>query len=59
MAMWAFFEERVAVVMALRETSVIFGAVIGAVIFREAFGKRRIFAAVLIAIGAVALNLAH
>ena len=59
LAMWAFCEERVAVVMALRETSVIFGAVIGAVIFREAFGKRRIFAAVLIAIGAVALNLAH
>lgn len=57
LAMWAFSQERVAVVMALRETAVIFGAVLGALVFKEAFGLRRLFASLLIAAGAICLNL--
>ncbi|MBX9942727.1 MAG: DMT family transporter, partial [Reyranella sp.] len=38
-------------VVALRETSVIFGAVLGAVVLKEGFGRRRIAAAVLVAAG--------
>ncbi len=38
-------------VVALRETSVIFGAVLGAVVLKEGFGRRRIVAAVLVAAG--------
>jgi drug/metabolite transporter (DMT)-like permease len=44
-------------VSALRETSVIFGAMIGAVVFREGFGPRRVAAAGLVALGIVALSL--
>lgn len=58
MAMWAFYAERLSVVMALRETAVIFGALIGAIIFKEAFGHRRVLASILIASGAVWLNIA-
>jgi len=58
MAMWAFYAERVSVVMALRETAVVFGAIIGTVVFKEAFGRRRVLAATLIAGGAVWLNVA-
>ncbi len=57
-AMWAFYAERLSVVMALRETAVIFGALIGAIIFKEAFGRRRVLASILIASGAVWLNIA-
>ena len=53
MAMWAFGQEQFAVVMALRETAVIFGALIGAFLFKKAYGRRRIFASLLIAAGAV------
>ena len=56
MAMWAFSQEQVAIVMALRETAVIFGAIIGAFVFKEAYGHRRIFASLLIATGAIFLN---
>lgn len=38
-------------VTALRETSVIFGVLIGAIYFNEGFGPRRIFAALLVALG--------
>jgi len=44
-------------VAALRETSLIFGTVIGAMAFREPFGRRRIAAAILVAAGVVALAL--
>lgn len=44
-------------VAALRESSLIFGTVIGAVVFREAFGVRRIIAATFVAAGIVALAL--
>ena len=40
-----------AMVSSLRETSVIFAALIGTLVFREAFGRQRIIAAVLVACG--------
>lgn len=42
-------------VTALRETSVIFGAAIGAIFFKEGFGPRRVAAAILIVAGVGAL----
>src|SRR5260370_33834448 len=42
-------------VSALRETSVIFGAVLGMIVLREGFGPRRIAAAVLVTVGIVLL----
>jgi drug/metabolite transporter (DMT)-like permease len=42
---------------ALRETSVIFGAAIGAVVLHEGFGFRRIVAAAMVALGMVLLAL--
>lgn len=43
-------------VAALRETSVVFAAILGAVFMGEMFGQRRIIAAILIATGAIALK---
>ena len=45
----------IAPVAALRESSVLFSALIGTVAFGEPFGPRRIAAAALVAIGVVAL----
>ena len=42
-------------VSAVRETSVIFGAVLGTLVLKEAFGVRRIAAAVLVTVGIVLL----
>ncbi len=42
---------------ALRETSVLFGAVIAAVFLRERFGARRAVGAFLVAAGAILLRL--
>jgi drug/metabolite transporter (DMT)-like permease len=42
-------------VSALRETSVIFGAVLGTIVLREGFGPRRVAAAVLVTVGIVLL----
>lgn len=53
----ALYYGATAEIAALRETSVIFAAAIGAVLFGEAFGKRRILAAVIIALGAVVVRL--
>jgi drug/metabolite transporter (DMT)-like permease len=46
-------------VVALRETSVIFGAVIGTVVLKESFGIRRIAASVLVAGGIALLAVPH
>jgi len=43
-------------VSALRETSVIFAALIGVVLLRESFGVRRVMAALLVAVGLLILN---
>jgi drug/metabolite transporter (DMT)-like permease len=45
-------------VSALRESSVIFGTVIGAVLLKEGFAARRIAAAIMVTCGVVALALA-
>ncbi|MGZ5912601.1 MAG: EamA family transporter [Reyranella sp.] len=46
-------------VSALRETSVIFGAVLGTLVLKEGFGPRRIAAAVLVTVGIVLLAVLH
>jgi len=45
-----------AIVSSLRETSVIFAAIIGAVYLREPFGMARIRAAVMVAIGIIIIR---
>ena len=57
LVLWAQTHGRLAVVAGLRETSVVFAALIGAVAFREPMGLRRVLASVLVAAGAVALAL--
>jgi drug/metabolite transporter (DMT)-like permease len=51
LVLWAQTRGQLAPIAALRETSVIFGALIGAVFFKEPFGRRRIIAAVIVAAG--------
>ncbi|MFM2067177.1 MAG: hypothetical protein RLZZ584_2086 [Pseudomonadota bacterium] len=57
-ALWAMTKAPVATVAALRETSVLFAAVIGAVWLKEAYGRRRIAATLLIMAGVITLRLA-
>ena len=45
-----------AMVSSLRETSVIFAALIGTLVFKESFGRQRIFAAVLVAGGIILIR---
>lgn len=45
-----------ALVSSLRETSVIFAALIGTLLFREPFGKQRIVAAVLVCLGVMLMK---
>jgi len=56
-AIWAMGQAAMAHVVALRETSVIFAAAIGALALKEPFGRTRIAAATVVASGAVILNL--
>jgi drug/metabolite transporter (DMT)-like permease len=44
-------------VAALRETSSLMGAIVGAVVFKESFGWRRVVAAVVVTAGVVLTNL--
>ncbi len=55
-AIWAMSVAPLAHVGAVRETSVVFGAAIGALVLKEPFGRYRIAAAAVIAGGAVLLN---
>ncbi|MEQ8733958.1 MAG: DMT family transporter [Rhodospirillaceae bacterium] len=57
LALYALRLGQTAEVAALRETSVVFAAMLGAMFMGEAFGKRRIAAAAVIAIGAIALKM--
>lgn len=57
LVLWAQTQGELAVVAALRETSVVFAAVLGALLFRERMPTRRILGAVVIAAGAAALAL--
>jgi len=57
LVLWAQTRGALAPIAALRETSVIFGAIIGTLIFREPFGRTRIAATVVVATGIILLNL--
>jgi drug/metabolite transporter (DMT)-like permease len=57
-ALWAFTMTEAANVTAIRETSVVFGAIFGAVFLKEAFGPRRILAAGGLAFGLMLLEFA-
>jgi len=57
LVLWAQTRGELAIVAGLRETSVVFGAAIGATLFGEHLSSRRIAASVLIAAGAVALSI--
>jgi drug/metabolite transporter (DMT)-like permease len=56
LVLWAQTRGALAPIAALRETSVIFGALIGTVVFREPFGRWRIAATVLVVLGVLLLN---
>ena len=56
LVLWAQTRGALAPIAALRETSVIFGAIIGTAVFREPFGRTRIMATVLVVAGIVLLN---
>ena len=55
--LWALSFAAMGPVAAVRETSVVFAALIGAMFMGEAFGPRRVAAAILIAGGIVLMNL--
>ena len=57
LVLWAQTRGALAPIAALRETSVIVGAIIGAAVFHERFGRWRIVATVLVAGGIVIMNL--
>ena len=56
-ALWAMTRAPVAVVAALRETSVIFGALIGAWLLKEGHIRERIWGAAAVLAGLIALKL--
>jgi drug/metabolite transporter (DMT)-like permease len=58
LVLWAQTRGGLAIIAALRETSVVFGALIGATVFGDRLPSKRIAASVLIAAGAVALAVA-
>jgi len=55
--LWAMTRAPVAAVAALRETSVIFAALIGSLMLREGLGALRVTGAALVVCGIVALRL--
>ncbi len=57
LVLWAQTRGALAPIAALRETSVIIGAVIGAVVFHERFGRWRIVATLLVAGGVVLIDM--
>jgi drug/metabolite transporter (DMT)-like permease len=58
LVLWAQTKGALAPIAALRETSVIFGAIIGTLVFHEPFGRSRITATLLVVAGIVLLNVA-
>ena len=58
LVLWAQTKGALAPIAALRETSVIFGAIIGTLVFHEPFGRSRIIATVLVVAGIILLNVA-
>jgi len=57
-ALWAMTQAPVALVAALRETSILFGAALGAWLLGERFGARRWVAVLLVLAGVAAMRLA-
>ena len=55
--LWAMTRAPVAAISALRETSVLFAAIIGAVVLKERFGYARIIGTLLVVAGVVAIKL--
>jgi drug/metabolite transporter (DMT)-like permease len=58
LALWAYANAPVAPMAALRETSIVFGAVLAALVLKEPFGARRAGLAVVLAAGLALLQLA-
>jgi drug/metabolite transporter (DMT)-like permease len=58
LALWAMTRGAIALVAALRETSVVIAAAIGAVFLGEPFGRNRIIAAIVVTAGVISLRLA-
>ena len=58
-ALYAFSLMEVAKVSALRETSVVFAALLGTRILGEGFGRRRLIAAIILAAGLVLMQFAR
>jgi drug/metabolite transporter (DMT)-like permease len=56
MVIYAMGVAPMAMVSSLRETSVIFAALIGTLMFREPFGRQRIIAAILVCLGVVLIK---
>lgn len=57
LVLWAMALENVAKIAALRESSVIIGAVIATLLFKEPFGQRRLIAAVTVTLGIILIKL--
>ncbi len=57
LVLWAYSLGAVAPIAALRETSTILAALIGTLVLGEPFGRRRVAAALVVALGVVVLNL--
>jgi drug/metabolite transporter (DMT)-like permease len=55
-ALWAFSMMEVARVSALRETAVVFAAIMGARMLKEGFGRRRVLAALALACGLILMQ---
>jgi phosphonate utilization associated putative membrane protein len=55
--LWAMTRAPVAAVAALRETSVIFAAMLGSMFLKEPFGRQRLIGACAVALGVMALRL--
>ncbi len=58
-ALWAMTRAPVAVVSALRETSVLFATALSVFVLKERFGRQRLLGAGIIVAGVVALRLSH
>lgn len=59
LALYALGLGAIAEIAALRETSIVFAALIGALFLGEAFGRRRMLAALFVASGVIGLQLAR
>jgi drug/metabolite transporter (DMT)-like permease len=56
LVLWAQQRGTLASIAALRETSIIFGAIIGALFFGERFGPKRAIAAAVVVAGIVLIS---